>query len=221
MAKTKQATTTVNRTTGKRIDKPEIEILDGMSEKEIQQAMAFWQKFSDAKANKLNRQEWCNLGKVCFDAKQALNNNTKKFGAWRDKHFPGINAPTVSQAQMFYKHFTAIDTWASKNRPGLSHPMELVRLYQKEHNVKLKIDGTSEAVEPKTDDSGNASQPEAGKNDRGIEGLIDDYRKAVNAIIKAKDNLHTVHFAPIAEIHYSMSELLKSNADKVKEAKAA
>lgn len=199
--------TVVNRNSGYRID---YELLAGMNEEELVKAMKFWLTQIDKTVAKKTRPEWSNLGKVCIDAKQAVNGNTKKFGAWRDKHFPNINAPTVSQAMKFHVHFNVLDAWCEKNRPHLSHPMEIIRLYQNKEKVKLGIDGK---VEKKTTDSSSSGTPKD-TDDTGIAGVIKAFQDSSSRMRKAFENMPEAERKVIAAINYLNTQTVLKVAGK-------
>lgn len=164
--------------TRKKVISVVIEVLDGMDKGMIQRAVSFWERKQSE--GKITREEWYNLGEVLRRAKLAVDGNTKKFGAWRDKHFPGIKPPFASCAQTVALHKSRIEKYAEKSRPAVNNPMTLLRMYQTDKMIRLKSDGTTEKIE-KTE---VPEVPEAGENEKGIEGLYETLRLAVNAVVK-------------------------------------
>jgi len=193
-----------NRTTGKRI-----EVLDGMESKPLNAAMTFWASLQTG--GKKLRASWYNLGEVLRAAKTACDGNTKKFGAWREKHFKGINPSVASCAQTVAIHKARIEKWAVKNSPAINNPMTLQRLYQTATKIRLKADGTTEKIA----EIEVPEVPEAGKLDGGIETLFETLRKAVNAIIKTEvDNWPDDYSVKIQTLTGSLEKWLDNEVSK-------
>ena len=113
-----------NRTTGAVIDH-----LEGVDGQKFNRAKNFYS--AQKVAGKVLRPEWYNVGEVFRDAKIAFDGNTKKFGAWREKHFPGMQAPFASCAQTVALHKLVIEAWAEKALDELftAEEMEALKTY--------------------------------------------------------------------------------------------
>jgi hypothetical protein len=196
--------------TRKKVVKMVIEVLEGMDKVKIQQAVSFWER--QQTEGKKTREQWYNLGGVLRSAKQALDGNTTKFGKWRTKHFPGITSHIGSCAQTVYLHQKAVEKYATKHRPAVNNPMTILRMYQTDTKIRLKSDGTTEKIiEPEVPEV-----PEAGKNEGGIDSILETFRKACNQIIGIDfENLTPEHKIKIAELNSSIGNYLK-NGESVK-----
>jgi hypothetical protein len=115
-------------------------------------------------SGKQNRHGFATIGKVhlafkadylTFKGKKAPNAEVKAF---REKHFPKLDAQTASYCQALYEEFTLIDAWAQENAPMLHNPRHLVQAYRK----------ATQKPKAKTEAKGTDSHQELEKAERAL-----------------------------------------------------
>ena len=124
---------------------------------------------------KTYRSEYYNVGAVLKEAKEACNKNTRLYGQWVQYYFGStFDKYTLSKIVYMFENQTEIEAWANAYKPNLHSPGAITRLFK--------------AYKRKGEDKGEetvGAESKGNTKDKGVAGVYEDTRKAVNACIKA------------------------------------
>lgn len=149
---------------------------------------------------------WLDIGECLYEAKQAMP-ATKEFGAWAQEHFPEIHNSYRSQALLAYVHRDTLNDWREKtDNLTINNPHTVINKYRKDTNIRLKPDGTTEKLKKAESTPTEKETETAGK---GIAGIIEGLRLAINRTIKTLPNMKGEHITEVIDMVHTFNRALR------------
>lgn len=205
-------TTVVNRTKGTRKtaetpeEKPAFKLPEGLNQKTFDKA-----KKAETELSVIGKKVfslWLDIGECLHDAKQLMP-ATKEFGSWASEAFPSIEASYRSKALLAYVHKETLIEWQKEKAPKVNNPHAIIRLYQKDTGIKLKSDGSTEKIPQKEKPESNTDTDTENGIDKGIAGITENLRLAMNRVIKHLPNYNGENLMEVINLAHSFNKALR------------